>query len=207
MKTKVKMKKLLSVGMNRKLGRKIGVFNLPQGVTCPWKTALCGRICYAGKAERCYPSARGKRQENFDRAKKDDFAAEMKKEIQDRKLTMVRIHESGDFFNQEYLDKWVEIIAACPETLFLCYTKSFPLDWTVALELPNFSILWSVDKTTTAAVPAKEGRYAVLVPRDDFPPENAETCYTGKLKANYCGTTCIKCWIKTNRTNIYFDQH
>lgn len=41
---------------------------------------------------------------------------------------MVRIHDSGDFFSQDYLDAWKAIAAAFPSVIFYAYTKSLHLD-------------------------------------------------------------------------------
>lgn len=37
--------------------------------------------------------------------------------------TAVRIHDSGDFFSDDYLASWLRIIAATPHVLFYAYTK------------------------------------------------------------------------------------
>lgn len=41
----------------------------------------------------------------------------------------IRLHDSGDFFNQEYLDTWFCIIRRFPQKAFYCYSKSLHLDW------------------------------------------------------------------------------
>jgi hypothetical protein len=35
----------------------------------------------------------------------------------------VRIHDAGDFYSLEYLLLWLEIVKACPNVTFYCYTK------------------------------------------------------------------------------------
>ena len=196
--------KLLSIGNNRKLGKKIGIFNLPQGVTCPGRTALCEKICYAAKAERLYKAAATMRVRNLDFISQygtDGFIAAMRDDIRNSNVTMLRIHESGDFYSQTYLDAWVAIVASCPNVKFLAYTKSFHLDWTAAQALPNWSILWSVDPTTTAAVPP--GATAYLLPKGGIPPAALTCVHTSKK--HYCGVECKLCW--TGKHNVYFPQH
>lgn len=39
----------------------------------------------------------------------------------------VRIHDSGDFFSQDYLDDWLEIARLVPDVLFYAYTKQVQL--------------------------------------------------------------------------------
>lgn len=58
----------------------------------------------------------------------------------------VRIHDSGDFFSSEYLQAWLRIIRATPETRFYCYTKEVPL-FRAHVEAdppPNFSWVYSL---------------------------------------------------------------
>lgn len=40
---------------------------------------------------------------------------------------VVRIHDSGDFYSEDYLDCWLEIAWRNPRVLFYCYTKSVSL--------------------------------------------------------------------------------
>jgi hypothetical protein len=59
-----------------------------------------------------------------------------------RGLKAVRIHGSGDFYSQEYLDKWISIAKINPSIRFYCYTKSLHLDWS---NLPaNFVVIQSM---------------------------------------------------------------
>lgn len=114
------------------------IWNLPAVKTCPNRTALCEKYCYARKAEKCYPEVLPARTDNFQMSKLPTFENDMTEFILDRAKKMrkhvliVRIHESGDFYNQEYTNKWLRIIANvqenCPKNktvIFIAYTKSF----------------------------------------------------------------------------------
>lgn len=193
---------ILSVGFNRKLGKRIGVFNLPEGKTCPNATPLCRQICYALKAGRMYKSAAAKRLKNLNASLSPTFVAEFVAEVKARKLTMVRFHESGDVYNQDYLNKIFAIATSLPEVKFLLYSKSFHLDWS---GMPaNISRYWSVDKTTPTQPPA--GNRAYLLTREEGKelPFLAKTC-AHKSKAHYCGTECLICW--EGKSEVYFPQH
>ena len=199
--------KLLSIGCNRKLGKKVAVFNLPQGKTCPGKTALCREICYAAKAERMYPAAAAMRARNLVAAEKDTFVDDMIAEILGSGVSLLRIHESGDFFSQEYLNKWVKIIEVCSRVKFLAYTKSFMLDWTNALHMDNLSLLWSIDKTTKTGPPLPTRATAYTVAKgEDRPPVSGEVTCTHTSDKHYCGTECTLCWDDVGH-HIYFPQH
>lgn len=52
------------------------------------------------------------------------FADQMSKLVDAYGITMMRIHEAGDFYDQEYADKWDFVIRHNPDTLFYAYTKS-----------------------------------------------------------------------------------
>ena len=45
---------------------------------------------------------------------------------------VVRVHDSGDFFSQEYFDAWLEVARGRPRTRFYAYTKSLPF-WVARL--------------------------------------------------------------------------
>ena len=42
---------------------------------------------------------------------------------------VVRLHDSGDFYSQEYLDAWATIAATFPRVIFYAYTKSLHLSF------------------------------------------------------------------------------
>lgn len=146
----------LSLG-NKKLPEETLIFNLPAVVTCPFKTSFCGGgiddkkpACYALKAERLYKNTKEARLNNHERAKSFFFVSDMVKIIKSisekKKIKHVRIHESGDFWGQDYFNKWQCIAKAFPDIVFYAYTKSFFLDFSSKGE--NFILIASFDKTT-----------------------------------------------------------
>lgn len=110
------------------------IWNLPSIKTCPFATEHCKASCYARKAEKAYPNCLPSRERNFAESLKDDFVIRMAYTIlKIRKGTrkqnvIVRIHESGDFYNKTYAEKWMRIIEMCKgeNITFIAYTKSFP---------------------------------------------------------------------------------
>lgn len=112
----------LTVGHgNLKLDKSIGIFNLPAGkeYTC---SQTCPK-CFAIKAQKLYPTVLPCRLRNWERSKDDNFVSDMVELIRKAKFKTFRIHESGDFYDQEYVDKWQRIINALPRVRFYCYTK------------------------------------------------------------------------------------
>lgn len=128
------------------------IWNLPAVVTCPFRTKMCEKACYALKAEKAYKQVLPARYDNLEMSKLPTFVNDMTdyilskaKKTRKPKL-IVRIHESGDFYNKEYADKWLEIIENCKADArikFIAYTKSFK--YFDGVQLPdNFSLRASV---------------------------------------------------------------
>jgi hypothetical protein len=85
--------------------------------TCP-AARDCRGVCYA-KAARFH---------NLEMTMRSDFVDIVVKELKSqRSYNAVRIHDSGDFYNQEYYDKWCEIARQLPNHTFYAYTKSLHL--------------------------------------------------------------------------------
>lgn len=107
-------------------------WNLPTGSTCPFAAEckvtvdrLSGKFeinrgsyrCYAANAER-FPGVRNKRWANFELTK-----AGISPELP-AGCKAIRIHASGDFYNQAYFDMWLEIAKQNPGIEMWAYTKS-----------------------------------------------------------------------------------
>ena len=114
------------------------IWNLPAVVTCPHRTALCEKYCYAKKAENQYPECTPCRKRHFEMSRRADFVARMIYTIQvelDRpknktRKVVFRIHESGDFYNARYLEKWIDVFSyfgfrSSKKIVFCFYTKCF----------------------------------------------------------------------------------
>lgn len=138
------------------------VWNIPAVITCPFRTPHCEGACYARKAENQYPTTCiPARQRHFEMSKQDDFVERMIYTIEtelDRpkhrgKKVVFRIHESGDFYNRAYAEKWLAIMRhfeGVKNLVFVAYTKS--VVYFDGLELPeNFKLLASVWDDTTVA--------------------------------------------------------
>jgi len=124
------------------LRMKIPTFSIPSGITCPNSTKLCEQFCYAKKAEKLYPNVLPSRKRNYNETHDWKFVKETVKWILDKKPEYFRIHESGDFYSQEYLDEWMFIAILCPNTRFLAYTQMYDLDYSI--KPSNFTVYWSV---------------------------------------------------------------
>lgn len=108
---------------NKKLDKSILIWNLPAVKTCP-NCGSCAKTCYAFKPERIRSNVKACRESNYIMSQRSSFVSDMVTLIRKLGRLVVRIHESGDFYSQEYADKWSRIAQLLPEVWFYCYTKS-----------------------------------------------------------------------------------
>lgn len=107
-------------------------WNLPTGSTCPFAMECkvtvdrhTGKFdvekgqyrCYAASPER-FPAVREHRWNNFEFIKNGGIP-EIPKDCK-----AIRVHSSGDFFNQKYFDLWVQLALDNPDVEIWAYTKS-----------------------------------------------------------------------------------
>ena len=95
---------------NKKLGKNIYAFDLPAVVSCP-NSDICFKSCYANKGSYIWKSAKNSNTFNFAIALNDlkYLQKELIKEIIKKKIKVIRIHSSGDFFSKEYFLMWCNI--------------------------------------------------------------------------------------------------
>ena len=176
-------------------------FNLPACVTCPDKTEMCAKHCYARKAEKMYPDVLPCRKRNLADSEGPSFVRAMVDLVQRRaRGGLFRIHESGDFYSQAYLDKWIAIAKACPGVRFLAFTKSFHLDFSKTPR--NLQLIASVWPDTRARRPR------------NWPRAYAGDCKRMRRRTLECTGLCDSCgicWYMTENRGIvdavHFDVH
>lgn len=119
-------------------------FSLPVKSTCIGAKD-CLAYCYATKgAYRTYAKTIAKSHaKNFEFSESKSFVSSMLSELNRRKIKIVRLHDSGDFYSQDYVNKWVTIASYNPKIKFYAYTKSLNLDFTEFTRLPNTKIIQS----------------------------------------------------------------
>ena len=115
---------LLTVG-NKKLGQSIHVWSLPALETCPGSTSFCRSACYANSGRYRFKSVRERLAWNLEQAQHQDFPWRMAKEIRRVGAIVVRVHVSGDFFDDEYAEKWLWIMRKSPRPRFYWYSRSW----------------------------------------------------------------------------------
>jgi hypothetical protein len=162
------------------------IFDLP--------TSSCGiscNKCYAKKAEIRFPNVMKKRNYNLGESRMPEFVSNINSEIVHSKNKTVRIHSSGDFYSQDYLNKWKIVAHARRDTKFYTYTKKKQeLDFTAIEALPNVNIINSV---TPLGVNYGDSAYCKeLVDIGYF------LCPCNKENKIKCQVECNHCSIKGN---------
>ena len=118
--------------------RRIGVFNwtlpafavkLPDGTNfnvCP-QAGVCAQLCYARVGTYRFKNVRAAHIRNLllCRDSPDEFEKRMTDELSHKRYVgkWIRLHDSGDFFSDEYLLMWLRIMGNSPDVSFYCYTK------------------------------------------------------------------------------------
>jgi len=110
---------------NSKLGPIIHTFSLPAVTTCPGRTARCEGVCYADRGYFYMANVQESLAANHAASLKPNFVAKIVREIKQRRVRILRIHVSGDFYGIGYARKWVEIAQRCRSTVFKCNTRSW----------------------------------------------------------------------------------
>ena len=113
---------------NKKLGKPIYDFNIPPIDSCP-NSIECQDTCYAVNTYKRYPTAKKSWDDNFKLCVSNDglsrFKGLVNKQIKKDGIQVIRIHSSGDFYNIDYLNAWVDICNTNTNTIFFTYTKAF----------------------------------------------------------------------------------
>lgn len=187
------------------------IWNLPSRITCPYANPLCYKFCYAVKAETAYPAVLPSRLKHLEISRQNDFADRMiytiesylsKPSYQTAKKIVVRIHESGDFYNKAYMLSWYRIAEHFKHdkrVVFMAYTKSVVYYDQLAInginKPNNMVVRFSVWEDTPTEL-------LELAKKHNLPIYTAVDKFTADIKSqNRClcrdCADCGKCWSKT----------
>ena len=187
------MDKLIQKG-NSKL-HNCYMFNLPATME------VCNRICkgcYAIKEQVRFPAALAARERRYEASKTDAFTVQVIKELQSMRKPpkYFRIHASGEFYSQNYIDRWSTIVETFPDITFYAYTKrKAHFDFSTLMAMPNMVLIDSLHFKILNYGPIGKA------------PAGAFVC-PDHAKETKCGETCTYCMDKTAQTKgVFFVQH
>jgi hypothetical protein len=169
---------------NMKLPKETLIWNLPAIKTCPNSTEACRKHCYALKAEKMYPNVLPFRELNLKLSKEKDFAEMIESELATSNFEQIRISESGDFYNQEYLNKWIDIAKKIPSKIVYAYTKSIHLDF--SKKPRNMIIIYSDDERKVTIKELKKKGFNGRATVDNKALKNETLCPGSCKECSYC---------------------
>lgn len=146
----------------------------------------------------------------FEESKKSTFINKIIAEINSEKkiLLAVRVHESGEFYSQEYINKWVTIAKQLPNIRFYAFTKRLKdFNFTKLKALPNFVLIDSLKHkglnygtATDLLKLSLKGVYKSVNP--------PIVCPATLDKTTNCDAKCKYCWSKqAQKTGVLFIKH
>lgn len=153
------------LSQNSKL-KKSGIHNwgIPAIKTCP-QAGVCKLGCYADMGAYKFSNVARVFQKRLELTKTPEFVATLDAEIKRRKVSKLRIHDSGDFYSIGYTMKWIEIMNLNPNVEFYAYTKMVSnfkqldkLD-----KLPNnFTLIYSYGGRQDAMIDPLKDRHSIV---------------------------------------------
>lgn len=117
---------------SREMGLRVFNFGIPAyksatgKLTCPFADK-CVKYCYAQKGAYIWGNVKPAFERRYEATKQDNFVEMMVEELVKKKADYLRIHDSGDYYSNDYIYKWFAIANALPHVRFYSYTKSIPL--------------------------------------------------------------------------------
>ena len=131
-------------------------------LTCP-NAGACAKGCYALAGAYRFSNVARTFEARLAVTLSKDFIDAMLKEIDDCKAERIRIHDSGDFYSEEYLDKWISIMQARPNVEFYAYTKMVSMFKRRAKDLPkNFKLVFSFGGTEDKLIDVTNDRHSLV---------------------------------------------
>jgi hypothetical protein len=134
-------------------------------VTCP-SAAACITGCYVSQGTYNFPVVQAKMNRNLALTRQADFIPLIVKEIRAyKKLSHVRIHDSGDFYSEAYLFNWLTIMRDSPSIQFYAYTKEVKLFKRVekaGLMPDNFTYIYSFGGRNDSLINVKTDRHSIV---------------------------------------------
>ena len=143
-------------------------------VTCPM-AGHCATGCYAQAGAYAWGNVKNAYEFRLAQSLKPDFPELFQSELNPKiktatrqgKQLVVRIHDSGDFYNTAYIRKWLKIIQLNPTVKFYAYTKMVPIFKALQAkgEIPsNFTIIYSEGGIVDKLINCTEDRHSRVFP-------------------------------------------
>lgn len=129
----------------------------------------CVSGCYARSGTYRFGNVVNAYEQRLKLTQEQDFIDIMVAEIKLKSLKskakgnkcIIRIHDSGDFYNEAYLQKWIIIMNHCPDVKFYAYTKMVQMFQNYHLDMPNnFTVIFSQGGTEDSLIDTSKHRHS-----------------------------------------------
>lgn len=128
--------------------------------TCP-NAGACAKGCYALAGAYRFSNVARTFEARLALTQSNAFIDAMLKEIDNKRAERIRIHDSGDFYSEEYLHRWLKIIKARPNVEFYAYTKMVSM--LKFHDLPkNFTVIFSFGGTQDKLIDVTKDRHSLV---------------------------------------------
>lgn len=154
-----KLKKTSKENNKRVFNFGISAYKTSTGkLVCPFADS-CIKFCYAQKGAYNWGNVKPIFERRYNLTKSDIFIQAINESLKAKKVDVLRIHDSGDFYSREYINKWLTIAKENKDVIFYAYTKSIPLF--KGLNLPNnFIIIYSEGSKVDNLIDINNDRHA-----------------------------------------------
>lgn len=130
--------------------------------TCP-NAGACAKGCYARSGAYMFGNVKPAYESRLSATGDADFGDRIRAEVRAKRVERVRVHDSGDFYSEGYLYRWVRIANSLPDVEFYAYTKMVSMlrfaqaqpGWP-----PNFTIIYSFGGTEDKKIDVKRERHS-----------------------------------------------
>ena len=132
---------------SKELGVRVFNFGIPAyksasgKLTCPFADE-CIKFCYAKKGAYIWSNVQPAFEKRYQLSKTNKFVTAMIDEIIKKRPDYVRVHDSGDYYSKQYLQKWLRIAKTFPEVNFYSYTNCIKMFKDIKLP-SNYDIIFS----------------------------------------------------------------
>lgn len=133
---------------SKHFGKRVYNFGIPAyksasgKMTCPFADK-CVKFCYAKKGAYTWSNVKPAFERRYQLTKTDLFVEVMDAEIKKKRADYIRVHDSGDYYSPEYLQKWITIAELNPGTKFYSYTNSIQFIKDLETIPANFDFIFS----------------------------------------------------------------
>lgn len=165
-------------------------------LTCP-QAGICAQFCYARVGRYNFSNVKAAHTRNLDRylINREKWVEDIKEELKAKRFRptgkphaitwplrsdfewwqtsgarSIRVHDSGDFFDDQYLRDWLAVAASAPDVLFYAYTKSvsmFKAAEAEGLVPANFVIIFSMGGKQDHLVNKESDRHDDIFPTEE----------------------------------------